>query len=108
MSAGNFPLTVMVRKRSWSDADDLGHADPTYIDVRKCAARQWERSTTERAADPAAFGVGAMRLLLYLPPTDIDIGWHIVHAGKTWRINDMDWRAQNQELLVTLQMDDAS
>lgn len=102
-NAGQFDKTVMLRSFTEAAAGSLGHRAKTFADVRKCAARLWEKSAAERSTDPAEFGTDTLRLLLYRPPSTTAIGWHIVYSGTTYEILDQESRDAETTLLVTLQ-----
>jgi hypothetical protein len=102
-AAGDFPRTVMVRSFTEAAADSLGHRSRTYTDVRKCAARLWQRSAAQVDNAPAEFPATALRLLLRLPPKTIAINWQLREGETTYQISDLEWRDDEQNCLVTLE-----
>lgn len=101
-TAGDYKKTVTLREFSGGTANSLGHTTRTYFDVRKCAARLWQSSAAERSQDPAEFAASDLRLLLYLPPSDTEVGWHVVYGDNTYEIVSQEWRDDETTLLITL------
>ena len=105
MNAGDFKKTVMLRNFTESSEDGLGHKTRTYADVRKCAARLWQRTAAEVSNDPGEFPAGQLRLLLWMPPATTAIGWHMVYESATYEIIDQEWRDEETTLLCQLVKD---
>lgn len=102
-SSGQFDKTVMLRSFSDGAKDSFGHKPRTFADVRKCAARRWQRTATQLENAPAEFPAGTLRLLLNLPPADLGVGWQVVYLSNPYTIVDLEWREMDTQCLVTLE-----
>ncbi|HBE66914.1 MAG TPA: hypothetical protein DDW52_02065 [Planctomycetaceae bacterium] len=101
MQAGEYPLTVALQKPRFRGESNLGHPSHTFDDVRKCAARLWQRSASEIAAQPADLEQTTLRLLLRHPPAELALGWGVIYKAVDYRISSIDER--DTDRLVTLE-----
>ncbi|HBE69447.1 MAG TPA: hypothetical protein DDW52_14985 [Planctomycetaceae bacterium] len=100
--AGHYPKTVMLQEPRTDDVDSLGHAEKSWVDFQKCAARIWVRSSAETDFEPAEYPVSSVRLLLRLPPKQLAVGWGLKFDGTNYVIVDMEERGVDQ--LVSLEV----
>ena len=103
MQPGEFNKTIRLKSYTEADPDGLGHAQRTFCEIGKCAARLWQLSTAERTNPPAEFDAADLRLLLYRPPANTAPQWRFTYAETEYEITSAEWRDEETTLLITAQ-----